>query len=306
MRNVMTGLLVSLCVFGFAGISQANLLQDHFGVNLSLDSGRYDSYQKTTTYGFDLASLVPTKNTATLDYAIGDWYGAWSKTSATSNSTVWGKAPSGAEPYDVEAMYFDSDAENFYIAIVTSVNPVAGNIETRVSGSPTVVPGDLAISLSADKFTYDYGVNTSLETRKASGNATAGSSLGSSVYRTTASDWYLGTPNNAAAGNGELTNFDPNYPTFAGDFLANADVSYYEKVFPNGQLENGTQTYVLELTLNRSMFGSLDQGGKLALQYAPGCRNDVVRLTAEASQVPEPATMGLILTGLVAMLRRKW
>lgn len=304
-RNVMTCLLASLCVLGLATVSQANLLQEHFGVTLALDGGHYDSYQKTTTYGFDLNSLVPTKNTATVDYAIGDWYGSWSKTSIGSNTTVWGKTPSGAEPYDVEAMYFDSDAENFYIAVVTSINPVAGNVETRVSGSPTVVGGDLAISLNPDKFSYDYGVNISTETRKSSGNATAGTTLGSGVYRTTTSDWYLGTPNNAAASNGELTNVDPNYTTFKGTLLGNADINYYEQIFAGSQLENGTKTYVVEMTLNRDLFPILSGGGKLGLQYAPGCRNDVIKLTGETGQVPEPATMGLLLAGLAGLWTRK-
>ena len=151
------------------------LLATHFGVTLTLqaphDGGSYNS--------FDWASFQPTLNTGTVDFTEGDWYGNWSE-SNTSFTTIQHATtpgtpdqdwyPSGGEWYDVEAMYFDNDADNIYVAIVTSVpftvtNPdfgtIAGVNATEVgvgdnrwnasSGDPRywVRPGDLAINLFA-------------------------------------------------------------------------------------------------------------------------------------------------------------
>ena len=149
------------------------LLATHFGVTLNLqaphDGGTYNS--------FDWNSFVPTLNTGTVDFTEGDWYGEWSESNTgfttIQHTTAPGTPdqdwfPSGAEWYDVEAMYFDNDANNIYVAIVTSVpfavnNPDFGVIpgvnavETGVgdnrwnanSSEPRywVRPGDLALSL---------------------------------------------------------------------------------------------------------------------------------------------------------------
>ncbi|MDX9864721.1 MAG: sortase [Anaerolineaceae bacterium] len=151
------------------------LLATHFGVTLSLlpphDGGSYNS--------FDWDSFQPTLNTGTVDFTEGDWYGNWSETDPDDHSTIQHPStagtpdqdwyPSGGEWYDVEAMYFDNDANNIYVAIVTSVpfivaNPdfgtIAGVNATEVgvgdnrwgnTGDPRlwVRPGDLALSLFA-------------------------------------------------------------------------------------------------------------------------------------------------------------
>lgn len=150
------------------------LLATHFGVTLALQA----SYNGGTYNAFDWDSFAPTLNTGTVDYTEGDWYGDWSETDPNDFTTIQHPTapgtldqdwyPSGAEWYDVEAMYFDNDADNIYVAIVTSVphaisNPdfgvVPGANATEVgvgddrwnpsSGQPRywVRPGDLAINL---------------------------------------------------------------------------------------------------------------------------------------------------------------
>src|SRR5665647_1105829 len=62
--------------------------------------------------------------------------------------------PSGGEPYDIEALYFDDDAQNIYIAIVTSIAP-----------GPNSILGDIALNVDDNSNTgelgYEYGVKTS-------------------------------------------------------------------------------------------------------------------------------------------------
>ena len=50
--------------------------------------------------------------------------------------------PYGGEHYDMEAIYFDEDADCIYVALVTSENPSAGGDQR---------PGDLALNLDNDK-----------------------------------------------------------------------------------------------------------------------------------------------------------
>ena len=149
------------------------LLSTHFGVTLALQA----PYNGGTYNAFDWDSFVPTLNTGTVDFTEGDWYGNWSESNTSfttiQHATAPGTSdqdwyPSGGEWYDVEAMYFDNDANNIYVAIVTSVpftitNPdfgtIAGVNATEVgvgdnrwnanSGEPRywVRPGDLALSL---------------------------------------------------------------------------------------------------------------------------------------------------------------
>ena len=146
-----------------AACTPGTLLCDRFGVELKLQSTSLGGGTAGSGLPFDLTSFVPTKNTATTDYIVGDWYGAWSLTDVNGHTNIplsgatnnwW---PSGSEPYDTEAYYFDSDAENFYLAIVSSVAPYQyigtgtelwGVYETRsgIAGL-WIPPSDIAIDL---------------------------------------------------------------------------------------------------------------------------------------------------------------
>ncbi|MCD4824693.1 MAG: hypothetical protein K8S55_08800, partial [Phycisphaerae bacterium] len=115
--------------------ANAGILSSRFGVTPSIDltDGRADSNQGgATSYHFSPGSLAPTLNTSTVNYTVDDWWGSWSNTSL-SQYTDWsytgqsgGLHPSGEEPYDVEAIYFDNDATNLYIAVITSHGPNPG------------------------------------------------------------------------------------------------------------------------------------------------------------------------------------
>ena len=210
-------------------IDQATgLLATRFGVTLRLQpphsGGLYNS--------FDWDSFQPTLNTGTVDYTEGDWYGNWSESDVSFTTIQHPPAPgtadqdwfpSGGEWYDVEAIYFDNDADNLYIAIVTSVpfavsNPdfgvisgvnaievgVGDNRYNTASGQPRfwVRPGDLSISLfdgagrseRYGSWQYNYGLDLVHENRNSDQGHPTGwgsvlmrnTSLGTAFYQTDA------------------------------------------------------------------------------------------------------------------------
>ena len=303
----MTVLSVMAVLLCFASTGAADLLWDHFGVQLELDfdAAHTDIYQGVTTYPFDPASFAPTKYLDSVDWWMDDWHGSWSTDDIgdIQSSPGYGTEPAGGEPYDVEAMYFDDDAANLYIAIVTSFPPPPGLYESRL-GNTLVVTGDLALNLGlnspySDGFRYDYGVNVNHEHRPISGNATSGgTTVGNEVYRTANSDWYLGSPHNAIPGSGELTNFDPNWSGFSGSYAGAATVAYRQLNF-GGYEETLWPTYVVEITIPRSLLVTLDIGDVIGLSWASGCRNDAGTISHSAwVDVPEPGTLVLLVLGV--------
>ena len=309
----MAALLASVLLL--PGSATADLLLDHFGVNLQLDTDvanrRWDTYQSAWSYRIDPDSYTPTNHTGTIDYEVDDWFGAWDAFGSVGNSDSFdintGTKPSGGEPYDVEAIYFDDDADNLYIAIVTSFDPPPGHYEPRF-GNVLVVSGDLALDFgfndphSPDNFSYDYGVNINHEIRPTTGNATSGgTTIGDELYRTANTDWYLGTPDGAIPSNGELTNFDPNWAGFSGTYLGDATTTYSLYDFGTSE-ETLYDTYVIDVTIPRYLLPPLFKGDHIGVTWVEGCRNDAANMVVDADvDSPEPATLVLTSLGLCAL-----
>ena len=321
-----TGTLVAAIAFMLAlgATAQAGLLSDHFGVTLEIDvaAGHTDIYQSQTTYPTLQSSYTPTANIATTDWIVDDWHGCWSTTQffTCQSAPGFGQEPAGGEPYDVEAVYFDDDPYNYYIAIVTSFDPPPGRVDPRVGGGTLVVTGDLALDWGLnpqhsvqDPFRYDYGVDVNNEARQASGDAVSGgTAIGDQLYRTANTDWYLGTPSGAVSANGENTNFDPTYSGLTP--LGTVASTYTEYTFASGLPETLYPTRVVEVTIPRQLLPNKEPGDTIGLGWVMGCRIDghqaygIMRLddaVIDTPQIPEPATVCVFGVAVAGLMRRR-
>jgi len=329
-RSTLNGLMGVMLLGLVVAPAGATLLQDRFGVNPQvqyISNWQYAPGRYYSGYQFVASSFTPTANVNTVDYQYNDWFGRWSQTTLGSYTSYpgTGSYPSGEEPYDNEAYYFDNDENNLYFAVVVGFPSPANGIyvETRLNPDGAVTQGDFAINTpgvsgsqtDSTGFAYDYGVDLTDEIRPVSGNVTsfASNTLGSGIYRTT-TGWYLGTPTgsvNPVTGNesNAYTNFDPDSPYNGAGTMTNtgtATVNWYQLNLTYGGntvLENNWQTYVIEITIPRSSLVALNPGDVLQYQWLMGCRNDGSSTTAYMTgsgdiDVPEPGTMAMLLAGV--------
>jgi hypothetical protein len=243
-------LLVSVgaLVLAIAAPAGATLLADMFGVSLSVGPSGYFNN-----------SWTPTSTTA--DYLVDD---NW--------SLHFMRAPYGGELFDIEAIYFDNDADNAYVAVVGSF-PVPMGV-SYLGG--TILPGDLAIDLG--RGTGDLGIDVD-----------GGTGL---VADTAPGDWYQSS--NFFVAESGPTNFT------GGVALGYASLDLYNY----GLVERGNGTYVFEMTIDRDLLGSPMAGDYIGLDWTMGCRNDYVHLDADFDgntppPVPEPGTLLLLGSGLL-------
>jgi hypothetical protein len=317
-RRVIQAAAVGAVMLATWSMAQATLLSDRFGVNPQLET-----VSGWAGYRFVDSSLTPTKYLDTVDYQIDDWFGTW-PTSGRTGPTVTqrGTLPAGEEPYDTEAYYFDNDETNLYFAIIMGCqSPTSGLfVDTRFSPPVTTVQGDFALDVPGGTgatdgwgFGYDYGVDLTHEQRPVGGNVSAlrDTSLGAGVYQTTSGSgaWYLGTPSNAVNPNvGGLSNAYTNFdPTASGlTSLGNATVSWYKLDLQYGGVaakENNWNTYVIEMTVPRTLLATLNPDDLLQFHWLMGCRNEgneaAAYLTGKGDiDTPEPGTMALLALGL--------
>lgn len=207
-------------------VAAGNLLTDYFQVNLQLQTvtasgvlndpanvganvGDTDvAAGPDNTYIFVWDSFVPQRPGGTVDWIEGDWIGQYESGNPAAphidvqHPPAAGTAdldyyPSGGEEFDVEAVYFDNDANYFYVAVVTSVPFVDTYIDANTGETYQALgvaapeldfddgggilstpgslfyPGDLALDLGVgtqrqelnSAFGYDYGVDLVHEDR---------------------------------------------------------------------------------------------------------------------------------------------
>lgn len=242
-------LTVTVMLLGASATAGATMLSDLFGVSLSVNgAGAFNN------------SWAPVS--ATADYFVDD---NW--------STYFARTPHGGELFDIEAIYFDNDANYAYMAVVTSLPmPVGGYFLGEM-----ILPGDMGVNLGDEQ--YDVGIDVDEGT-----GVVADVVLG---------DWYqTGLNYNYELG---PTNFDGGVP------LGLATVNYYDY----GLVERGYDTYVFEIKVPRSALRNPMHGDSIGLTWSMGCRNDVITLDGTFdgdTVVPEPTTLLLLGSGLVGMV----
>jgi len=245
--KLITVLILATLAVGVAAPAGATLLSDLFGVSLAVDGSGTFSHM-----------WAPTSPTA--DYMADDNY-----------SVYFMRPPYGGEVFDIEAVYFDDDETNAYVAVVGSF-PVPVGLPFMGS---IIKPGDLGIDLGGGAL--DIGVDIDGATGE--------------VADTAPGDWYQSS--SVFVAEVGPTNYTGGVP------LGFASVDFYDY----GIVERGYGTYVFELTIPRHVLGSPVAGDYIGIDWTMGCRNDVVHLDAqfdsEAPPVPEPGTLLLLGTGLL-------
>ncbi|EHQ34335.1 hypothetical protein [Methanoplanus limicola] len=178
--------------------------------------------------------------------------------------------PYGREHNDLEAMYFDQDAENFYVAIVTSVVP---------NGSGWLRPGDIALNLDNNAGTGDYGYEYGIRTRE---DAFQGQILKDPKWEDIGLLCPVG-PDVISDGTG----------TYVGD----ADF-IYTKTWLNKQ-DNGYDNYVIEICVSKALVNVTGQVSFSSLRVADNCLNDHVSYVPEFPEIA--VSLALIVGSIFAV-----
>ena len=180
--------------------------------------------------------------------------------------------------FDAEALYFDNDSENAYIALIQGM-PDSGAL-----ANGRWLPGDIAIDADNDQDTgykgYELGLVMRDHDTLLAGSLYSVSSWNNSYYyqHRAANPWNI----EAVKGDGNAVEF----------------------VYSNNPV-NGH--YVTEASIPLAFLGlSAETGSSLRLHWAQQCGNDNLNLNADVNPVPEPGSMALLFCGFFISAASKW
>ncbi|MCX7926567.1 MAG: PEP-CTERM sorting domain-containing protein [Candidatus Omnitrophica bacterium] len=176
--------------------------------------------------------------------------------------------------FDAEAIYFDNDEYNIYLAIITGL-PFSGY---QAPGNPHFVPGDIAFDIDLNKSGYEYALDVS--TFKGTQALLYQAIAWEGVY-------YDGSP-------------APDY-TAANPFRLLYGLN--PRAVPFVYSGNQNNHYVLEAAIPLSYFG-IDASIQrtIGVHWTMECGNDVLNLKATVNPVPEPGTITLLGLGILGVM----
>jgi hypothetical protein len=170
--------------------------------------------------------------------------------------------------YDFEAMYFDDDDDNIYIAVVCSYPLGEGSWG-----------GDLGLDLNGDAAISAHGVVTGLEYAVRVSSDNIADVVQNPVWTNTSlykwPDGWQGSP----------------YQVKSGTVIGTAEVALAVKGYPG---ESGTR--ILEVAIPKTLLTELIVGDIVTTHISMWCGNDSINLEGVVD-VPEPATIFLLVSG---------
>jgi len=236
-----------------------------------------------------------------LDGELDDWgatlFSDWVPDSNTAfyneeNNTNPAICDAFEERYDLEAIYFDSDADNFYFAIVTSSSYINHGTNEAIG-----------IDLNGDGL-YEFGVDMVTNAPQLNTNNGVWSvdkwnycnGIEYSVDKGTKLDTYAGA---YELYNQRYTANSPYLYVLDPDHIVDEPGTFYDF------------TYVLEGRIDRTLFGDIACGSDIELQLARiSCLKDIIKLNGKVygpctPVIPEPTTMLLFGAGLIGLAGSK-
>ncbi|OEU41648.1 hypothetical protein BGV40_13815 [Methanosarcina sp. Ant1] len=186
--------------------------------------------------------------------------------------------PAGGEPYDIEALYFDDDAQNMYIAIVTSLSQY---------GHSGVEAGDIAIDLDRDGV-YEYGIKTT-------GDAQTMGLIRKNPTWSGPTDFSSSTPNTFNINSGSPAG----KASLRYELVSNADelVNY-------GSSQQKYPNYIIEAGIPKSSIGNPTVGQTSNIHVTIGCGNDLIELIPVTfkTNIPEFPSMALPVAAILGVM----
>jgi hypothetical protein len=176
--------------------------------------------------------------------------------------------------FDAEAMMFDNDDTNAYIAIVTGL-PKGG---ADAPGNPHFNPGDIFIDVGNNG--YDFGIKYD----------------DGKLYQYTGyqSVYYDGTP---------MPDYSAAGPWRINGTLINSPIEFYYSTSPDNS------HYFMEASIPLSLLNiSSNQNTPIGIHWTMQCGNDALNLAGTVNGTPEPASMvllGMGLFGLIGLRKNK-